>query len=65
VKKVKQANEDIRREARLANVPQWQLAEAMSMHENQYYIFMRHELSPEEKAKIRGIIERLKEKEDS
>jgi hypothetical protein len=52
----KQANLDIREEARKAGVWQWQIAEALGISEVWYTRLLRHELPDEKKAEIRKII---------
>ena len=53
-------NIDIRRKSKEVGVPLWQVAEHMRICDMTLSRRMRHELPPEEKAKIFSIIERLK-----
>ena len=54
------ANSDLREEARAARIPFWMIGEALSISEPTMTRKLRRELSVEEKAKIRAIIEQLK-----
>lgn len=64
MRNIKQANEDIREEAKKANVMQWRIAKSLGMTEARYYVLMREELPKEKKVEIRKIIAHLQEKEE-
>lgn len=53
-------NNDIRTEAKAANVKLWQIADALGLYDTNFSKMLRKELPPEEKAKIRQIISELK-----
>ncbi|MCI1982572.1 MAG: hypothetical protein LKJ45_05330 [Oscillospiraceae bacterium] len=57
------ANDDIRKYAHASGVYLWQVGEALSLADCNLSRKLRHELSPEDKAKIRGIIDKLAQKE--
>ena len=59
---MKRANLDIIQEAKEAGVKLWQIAERFNggMNDSNFSRKLRHELSPEEKTKIRSIIAELK-----
>lgn len=54
------ANVDIRSEARAANIPLWQIADALKVSEPTMTRKLRRELTAGEKAQIRAIIEQLR-----
>lgn len=54
-------NDDIRQAAQSAGVRLWQIAEKLGLSDGNFSRRLRRELSDEEKAKIMGIIERLKD----
>ena len=58
---MKQANQDIRAEAKRAGVFFWRIAEALGVHEITLSKQMRHELPEERKAEIREAINTLRE----
>lgn len=53
------ANTDIRREAKQANVAHWQIAKRLGCAESTFCRKLRDELSPEDKAKVRQAIMEL------
>lgn len=53
------ANIDIRKEAKKANVAHWQIAKRLGCAESTFCRKLRDELSPEEKAKVRQAIKEL------
>lgn len=55
------ANADIRQAAKSAGVKLWRVAENMGLADSGLSRKLRHELPEEEKARILGIIEKLKE----
>ena len=52
-------NQDIRQEAKTAGVKLWQIADKLGLNDGNFSRKLRHELTGEEKAKIRGIIAAL------
>lgn len=52
-------NQDIRTEVKAAGLHLWQIAEACGLTDSNFSRKLRHELSEEEKTKIRAIIARL------
>ena len=54
-------NIGIRLEARAAGVPLWKVARALGVSEPTLYRWLRAPLSGEERARILGIIEKLKD----
>ena len=52
-------NEDIRKEAKQANVKLWEIAEAYGICDCNFSRKLRRELPPDDKAKIRQIIHDL------
>lgn len=54
-------NDDIRQAAQSAGVRLWQIAEKLGLSDGNFSRRLRRELPDEEKAKIMGIIERLKD----
>lgn len=58
------ANTTIRETARRKKIAQWQIADALGIHESKFARMLRHELEPEETERILAIIEELKKKED-
>ena len=57
------ANQDLRREAKDAGVILWRIADELGCSEPTLIRNWRHELSDEEKARVRKIISRLSTKE--
>lgn len=55
-------NLDIKGEAAMAGIKQWQIAEAMKISESYLSRKLRHELPEEEKEKIRSVIKELTKK---
>ena len=53
------ANIDIRKEAKHANVPHWQIAKRLGCAESTFCRKLRDELSPKEKAEVRQAIMEL------
>lgn len=53
-------NTDIRNEIKAAGLPYWLVAERYGVADNTFSRQLRHEFSPEEKAKIRSAIAALK-----
>ena len=53
------ANEAIKIYALKKQVPFWQIAESMGIHESTFSRKLRHELPPEAQAEIRSIIDQL------
>ena len=51
-----QANEDLRKQLRVLNIPFWRLAEALCVHEQTIVRRFRRELPEDERQKIRRII---------
>lgn len=54
------ANETIRTAMRIANLRQWQVADALGIHEATFCAWLRHELSEEKQQEILSIIEEMK-----
>ena len=54
-------NQDIRTEVKIAGLKLWQIAEQYGCTDGNFSRKLRHELPPEQKAKIRSIIAKLKE----
>lgn len=54
-------NGDIRQAAQSAGVRLWQIAEKLGLSDGNFSRRLRRELSGEEKARIMGIIEQLRE----
>ena len=52
-------NTDLRNEMRIANVRQWEVAEALGLSETHFSRKLRKELHPEEKEKVMSIIDKL------
>lgn len=52
-------NQDIRAEIKTAGLYLWQIADALGINDGNFSRKLRHELSDEEKAKIRAIIAEL------
>ena len=52
-------NTDIREAANRRGVALWRVADALSLNDGNFSRKLRHELSPDEKAKILAIIDRL------
>ena len=55
------ANEAIKIYAIQKNVPFWQIAESIGIHESTFSRKLRHDLPPEDQSKIRSIIDDLAE----
>ena len=53
-------NEKIREAMRIANLKQWQVADALGVHEATFCVWLRHELPEEKQKKILSIIENMK-----
>ena len=53
-------NDDIRQAAQSAGVRLWQIAEKLGLSDGNFSRRLRRELPDEEKAKIMGLIEQLK-----
>lgn len=53
------ANQDIKWEAHKHGVKLWQIAEAYGINDGNFSRLLRHELPPEEKAKVSQIIRDL------
>lgn len=52
-------NLDIRAYAKDKNIPLWRVAEKYGMADSNFSRMLRHELSEDKKAEIRGIIDEL------
>ena len=52
-------NKDLRNEFRIANVRQWEVAEAMGISEMTFVKWLRRELSEEKKKVVREAIEKV------
>ena len=52
-------NKDLRAEVRIANVRQWEVAEAMGISEMTFVKWLRRELSEEKKKVVREAIEKV------
>lgn len=52
-------NKDLRAEFRIANVRQWEVAEAMGISEMTFVKWLRRELSEEKKKVVREAIEKV------
>ena len=59
------ANEALKSYARKRRVPQWKIADALQIHEVVLSRKLRYELTREEQAKIRGIIDELAKKKEA
>lgn len=55
-------NEDLRNEFRIANVKQWEVADAIGISEMTMVKWLRKELDPDKKALVRDGIEVVREK---
>ena len=55
-------NEEIRCAMKAANVKQWQIADALGIHEKTFCVWLRHELPADKKKEILDVIEKLKKK---
>ena len=55
-------NEDLRNEVRIANVKQWEVADAIGISEMTMVKWLRKELDPDKKALVRDGIEVVREK---
>ena len=60
---MKICNQDIRNEIKEAGLFLWQIAEKVGISDTRFSVHLRHEFSPEKKAKIRSIIAELKAEE--
>lgn len=58
-------NEDLRNEFRIANVKQWEVADAIGISEMTMVKWLRRELSPDKKAMVREGIVAVKAKHES
>ena len=58
-------NEDLRNEIRIANVKQWEVADAIGISEMTMVKWLRKELSPEKKAMVRDGIATVKAKHET
>lgn len=58
-------NEDLRNEFRIANVKQWEVADAIGISEMTMVKWLRKELDPDKKALVRDGIEVVREKHNS
>ena len=56
------ANNDIKKEIKSSNLYQWQVAEALKMHDSNFSKMLRHELPEDKKEKIRSVIKELSQK---
>ena len=56
-------NKKIRDAIRIANLKQWQVADALGIHEATFCIWLRHELPAEKQKHILAVIAELKKKE--
>lgn len=52
-------NQDIRKEVAAAGLFLYQIAEQLGMNDGNFSRLLRHELPPEKKEQIRGIIQQL------
>lgn len=55
-------NEKIRDAMRIANVRQWEVADALGVHEATFCVWLRHELSKEKQSEILATIDKLKKR---
>lgn len=53
------ANADIRREAETAGVKLWQIAAKLGIHHCTFSVWLRQEMSDEQKAQVRTAIEEI------
>lgn len=60
---MKIANQDIKNEIKAAGLCLWHVADKLGICDSRFSVKLRHEFSPEEKAKIRSIIAELKAEE--
>lgn len=58
------ANRPIRNAAKSANVPFWQIADALSMSEATFTRYLRHELPEQEQEQIFRIIKEIQAKQE-
>lgn len=56
-------NEKIRDAMRIANVRQWEVADALGVHEATFCVWLRHELPAEKQNEILATIDKLKKGE--
>lgn len=54
------ANKEVRDSLAAHNIPQWQLADALGIHEETLCRRLRRELPDDEKAKLLEVIEKIK-----
>lgn len=62
--KLNMCNEDLRNEIRIANVKQWEVADAIGISEMTMVKWLRKELSPDKKAMVREGIAAVKAKHE-
>ena len=55
-------NEDLRNEIRIANVKQWEVADAIGISEMTMVKWLRKELSPDKKAMVRNVFQMTRRK---
>ena len=55
------ANEKIRAAMRIADIKQWQVADAIGIHEATFCAWLRHELKGERKRRVVDAIKKVKE----
>lgn len=55
------ANADIRKEAETAGVKLWQIAAKLGIHHCTFSVWLRQEMSDEQKAQVRTAIKELEE----
>lgn len=53
-------NQEIRSAAKEASIRLWQIADALGINDGNFSRMLRHELAPEKKQQILGIIDQLK-----
>ena len=58
-------NEDLRNEIRIANVKQWEVADAIGISEMTMVKWLRKELSPDKKAMVRDGIAAVRKKHET
>lgn len=56
-------NENIRKAARVANIPLWRIADAMGVGENTVYRWLRRPLDEEKEQRFMDAIEQLSKEE--
>lgn len=62
---MKKANVDIREEAQMKNVFLYQIADKMGIQETRFCKMLRKEFAPEEKERIKVIIDAIAREEES